>query len=79
MFLNISLNTYLCSKIIEWFIENQAFSPSYDLAPPPPPPPPLLPSLSSIGERQTDWDHLLGGVGCGGGAKSYDGEKPDFL
>jgi hypothetical protein len=24
---------------IEWFIEDQAFSPTYDLAPPPPPPP----------------------------------------
>ncbi len=26
------------AESIEWFIEDQAFSPSYDLAPPPPPP-----------------------------------------
>ncbi len=29
------------SRSIEWFIEDQTFSPSYDLAPPPPLPPPL--------------------------------------
>jgi hypothetical protein len=30
---------YLDVENFEWFIENQVFSPSYDLAPPPPPPP----------------------------------------
>ncbi len=34
---------------IEWFIEDQAFSP-YDLAPPPP-----YTSVSSIGDTQEDW------------------------
>jgi hypothetical protein len=33
------------SESIEWFVEDQAFSLSYDLAPPPPPPPPPLPSV----------------------------------
>ncbi len=28
------------AEIVEWFIEDQAFSPSYGLAPPPPPPSP---------------------------------------
>jgi hypothetical protein len=39
---------------IEWFIEGQAFSRSYDLAPRPPPPP--LPSTSSTGETQENWE-----------------------
>ncbi len=33
---------YSVAEGIEWFIENQAFSPSYYVAPPPPPPPPLV-------------------------------------
>ncbi len=31
-------NTRENAESAEWFIENQAFSPSYDVAPPPPPP-----------------------------------------
>jgi hypothetical protein len=42
--LNLFLNWIFCSLVpagsIQWFIEDQAFSPSYDLAHPPPPPPP---------------------------------------
>ncbi len=49
---------------IEWFIEDQAFSPlSYDLAPPPPP----LPSESSTGDTQEDWERETTADGRGGG------------
>ncbi len=59
---------------IEWFIEDQAISPSLDLALPPPP------SVISTGDTQDDWEtettcrREIGGGG-GGGAKSYDVEK----
>ncbi len=63
---------------IEWFIEDYAFSPSYDLAPTPPIHPPPLPSGSSAGDTQEDWERETTcwreRGGCGG-AKSYDGEK----
>ncbi len=64
---------------IEWFIEDQGFLPSYDLAPSPPPPP--LPSakqvvsvyqsscVSPIELTDGSWG------GDGGGAKTHDGEK----
>ncbi len=39
-------------KSIEWFREDQAFSPSYDLAPPPPP----LPSVSSTGDILEEYE-----------------------
>jgi len=61
-----------------WIIENQAFSPSYALAPPPPSPPS---PVSKLGQRHTGRlrkrDNLLTVKGArgGGGAKSYDGEK----
>ncbi len=45
----------------ELFIENQAFSRSYDLAPPPPPPPP--PSVSSTGHTQGRRERGLSGWG----------------
>jgi hypothetical protein len=49
-------------------MEDQAFSPSHDLAPPPPPPPLSLHVCSR--------SSLLTGEGGGeGGAKSYGGEK----
>ncbi len=61
----------------EWFIEDQAFLPLYDLAPPPLPHPlshqlPLFLNLPVC-----RWSSLwMGERGGGGrGAKSYDGEK----
>ncbi len=58
----------LLPESIEWFIEDQAFSSSYDLAPPPPP-------LSRQKDRpathmSTEKDSQLGGYR----AKLYDGE-----
>ena len=59
---------------IEWFIEDQAFSSFYGLAPPPPLALPL-PSVSSTGDTQEEWEREMGkrGMrwGVGGGAKSY--------
>ncbi len=58
---------------IEWFIEDRAFSSSYDLAPHPPPP---LPSESCLSftvflcvASRAEWEER--GGGDGGGAKSY--------
>ncbi len=63
--------------------EDQAFSPSYDLAPSPPPPP-TLPSASSAGDTQEDRerDKSLKGErleGGGRGAESYDRKKASLL
>jgi hypothetical protein len=57
------------------YVEDQAFSPSYDVAPPPtsPHPPPF-----SRTHMKTEKEGQLGegrGGGVEGGAKSYDGEK----
>ncbi len=41
------------AESIEWFIEDQAFSMKYALAPPPPP---LPPSASSTGDTQEEWE-----------------------
>jgi hypothetical protein len=44
----------------------------------PPPPAPSLPSLNSTGEKErqlADGKGGGGGLWCGGGAKSHDGEK----
>ncbi len=67
------------SENIEWFIEDQAFTASHDLAPPQPPSPPL-PSLSCPSVSlflcvtgQAYWRAREDGGGAG--AKSYDGEK----
>ncbi len=66
-------------KSIEWFIEDQAFSMSYDLARPPPPS--LISRLSlflslpvcrSV-KHNRYWRER--GVWGGGGAKSYDAQK----
>ncbi len=62
---------------IEWFIEDQGFSPwLYDLAPPPSPPP-LLSPVSKLYRRHTGSlrmiDNLL--TGERGGARSHDREK----
>ena len=46
-------NFYFESETIELFIEDQALSPSYDLAPPPPPPPSFS-KLESTGDTQED-------------------------
>ncbi len=66
---------------IEWFIEDQVFLPSYDLAPPP------FPSHLSLSRQQvvsfnTSCVYQVGrafwrerGEGGGGGAKSYDNKK----
>ncbi len=57
---------------IEWFIEDQSFLPSYDLAPPPPP----LSRQQVVSLSQSSWCRqsslLTGewGFGCGGGAWS---------
>jgi hypothetical protein len=66
------------AESIEWFTEDQALTQSYAFAPPLPP----LPSVSSTGNTQEDWefrrDNLLTGDGeggGGGGAKSDDREK----
>ncbi len=58
------------TKIIEWFLEDQAFSPSYDLGPPPPLFPP---SVSSTGDTLEDWERETtwwGDRGEGGGEKA---------
>ncbi len=63
------------AESIKWFREDQAFSPSCDLAPPPPHPLTLSAasclsfSVFMCVACQAFWR------GGGGGAKSYDGEK----
>jgi hypothetical protein len=66
------------SESIEWFRENQAFSPLYDLAPPHPLPCQQVDSISeSSGVSPTELTEGGGGGegGSGGGAKSSDCEK----
>ncbi len=62
----------LKQESVEWFIEDQACSPSYDSAPcrPPPPPPPTFPvSIRLSGDTQDDWEREVicwkGGRGLG--------------
>jgi hypothetical protein len=74
-----SLRRGCAPERIEWIIKDQAFSASYDFAPPPLPHPPL-PSVSSTGNTLEDWETETAwwqerGWGGGGGAKSYDGKK----
>jgi hypothetical protein len=67
----LNLFRHSSPKSIEWFIEDQAFSSSYDLAPPRP-----LQSVCSAGDTQEDWEiettcpYGRGGRG-GGGSKSH--------
>jgi hypothetical protein len=67
------------AESIEWVIEDQAFLPSYDLAPPLNPTPSTISKLSLflslLAYRRSSL--LTGGGGGVGveGAKSYDGEK----
>ncbi len=64
------LAKYLTTESIGWFMEDQALSPSYDLAPPPPPPlPHQLSRLATETERERQ---LLMGEGRG------LGEKPNY-
>ncbi len=65
----------------EWFIEDQALSRSYDLAPRRPPTPPPLPSVSWTGDTQEDWERETtclrerGEKWGGRGAESYERKK----
>jgi hypothetical protein len=52
----------LYPESMEWFIEDLAFSPSYDLAPP------VCRRSSLLTRKRRGW-------GSRGGSKSYDGEK----
>ncbi len=61
------------SKRIEQFLENRAFSRSYDLAPRPSPFPPPHPSESSTGDTHTQEDWGLGEKGGG------VGEEPNHI
>jgi hypothetical protein len=56
-------------------IEDQAFSPSYDLAPSPPLTPPVNKIDWRLKGRQRKRDNLLTGEWGGGNQKYYDGEK----
>ncbi len=67
-------------EIIEWFIDDQAFSVPYDLSPHPPPPPLLSASYLSfyLSLPVCRWLSLRTkerGIRGGGGAKSYNSEK----
>jgi hypothetical protein len=63
---------------IKWFIEDQAFSPSYDLAPISPFPVSKLSVLSLFLSLPVSPVEFTDGRGGGGGAESYDGEKAWF-
>jgi hypothetical protein len=69
------LSFILFPESIEYFIDGQALSPSYDLAPPSP--------ISKLDRRHTGRlrkrDNLLTWGGGGRGAKSYDCEKALFF
>jgi hypothetical protein len=61
---------------IEWFIDDEAFSPSYNFAPSSPSPPPLLPVSPT--HRKTEKERRLadGRRGEGvGRSQAYDGER----
>jgi hypothetical protein len=63
---------------IEWFIEGQAFSRSYELAPLSPPPP-FRPATHRKTEKERTAYWREEGEGSGWGAKSYDRRKPGIL
>jgi hypothetical protein len=73
----------LCREYRSYWIEDQAFWPSYDLAPfpsllPPPPTPPPSQVSKLVGRHTGKAEkerQLADGRGEGEGAKSYDGEK----
>jgi hypothetical protein len=77
--LSSKLSPYLLPENIERLTEDQAFSLSFDLAPPPPlPPPPRCQQFVSLYQSSCVLPvELTAGRGGGarGGAKSYDGEK----
>jgi hypothetical protein len=68
---------------IKWFIEDQAFSPSFDFAPPPTPFLPL-PSVSSTGDTQEDWERETswrerGAEGVGGRSQTMRRRESQVL
>jgi hypothetical protein len=69
---------FLPESMCQWITEDQAFFPSYDLAPPSRQ---YCIARREHTERPRKRDNLLmgEGVGEGEGAKSYDGEKPSPL
>jgi hypothetical protein len=73
-----SLGHLFKTESIKLSLEDQAFSPTNDLAPRPPLPPPPVSKLDrrNTGRLRKIIKLLTGeGGGDGGGAKSYDGEK----
>ncbi len=56
---------------IEWFIEDQAFSGSFDLTPPPTPPPSIRRHMHKETEKDRQLSDGRGRGGSLGGAKSY--------
>ncbi len=66
------LNGQPHTESIEWFIENHASSPPYDLAPPWPLPPSPVSKLDRLhtGDRKTEKERQLAdGRGCGGSVR----------
>jgi hypothetical protein len=83
-FLHYCFSIILTLLSRECIIEDQAFSPSYDLSPLPPPiPPPPTSTVSKLDRRHTGrlrkGDNFLRVGGCEGGAKSYQARKPGPL
>ncbi len=69
----------LTREYSQWIIEDQAFSPSYDLAPYPYPPSHIFRQLARlVTQRKTDKESQLadeGGSKEGEGSNSYEDEK----
>jgi hypothetical protein len=69
-------NFYFESETIELFIEDQALSPSYDLAPPPPRRPPSVNSSRPATHKKTERDILLTKEGVGVEPNHTKARKP---
>ncbi len=74
MYIVTMTSSGMWAENMEWFTEDQTFSPSYDLAPPTPLLPPLR-SVSSTGDTQEDWEREIFADGRGG--KVGVGEEPN--